>query len=115
MSFKMKGSPFKKMNTTANDKIYKGEMLNEVTVTAKKGVIAKAADFADNLINKKMEKVKKAAKGFNLDKSANKAVRSVGSKRAVGAVAGRYAPFLALTGDKRIEEPNYVAPQFKQK
>lgn len=111
----MKGSPFKQMNTTANDKIYKGEMLDEVTVTAKKGELARAAEFVDDFATKKMAKVKKAAKGFNLDKSANKAVRSVGSRRAVGAALGRLAPFLALTGDKRIKEPNYVAPPFKSK
>ena len=97
MSFKMKGSPFKQMNTTANDKIYKGGMLNEATVTAKKGAIAKAADFADNLVNNKMKKVKKAAKGFNLDKAGKRVARNA----IKGAALGRLAPLLTLTGDTR--------------
>lgn len=106
MSFKMKGSPFKQMNTTANDKIYKGKMLNEVTVTAKKGALARAVEFADDLATKNMAKVKKAAKGFNLEKTGKKMARNA----VKGAALGRLAPLLTLTGDKRIEKPNFVAP-----
>ena len=97
MSFKMKGSPFKQMNTTANDKIYKGGMLNEATVTAKKGAVARAVEFADDLATKNMAKVKKAAKGFNLDKAGKRVARNA----IKGAALGRLAPLMMLTGDTR--------------
>lgn len=99
------GSPFKQMNTTSNDKIYKGGMLDEVTVTAKKGALSRAVEFADDLATKNMAKIKKTAKGFNLDKAGKKMARNV----IKGAALGRLAPTLTLTGDKRIEKPNFIA------
>lgn len=114
----MKESPFKKMNTTDNDKIYKGGMLNEVTVTStkldKKSNSEVAKNIADDLSGKVgttgfVASSKKRA--FDLVKKAKKSPRVKALKRIVkrtGKAASAVVAPPMLINPLGFEDPSRI-------